>query len=281
MSGAPRGSHAAARRADATCSGAGFSDWRDYQRRPGNRHGLSHGTRPALGARPRPDRGGGQGRSPGNHRHRAPVSGQQGAADRAHRAAGAGEADRGNCLGRPAGRVRQGWHAHRHRAQAGRGDGDRAEQSVCADADGERLRHQHGCAAGRSAQADVAEGNAGGVHPASTRSRHATHDLRSGQGARARPYPRRPCHCPCQHRRRDCAHQGRAIPARGAHRAARPCLVPRYRAGAAGPRRRDFHAAERARSGSRDERRRLSAFRRAGTGHPRHAPKPADRARAG
>ena len=61
--------------------------------------------------------------------------------------------------------------------QARRGGRDRAEQSLRPDADGDRVRHQHGGAAGRAAEAAVAEGDAGGLHPPSARSRHAPHHL--------------------------------------------------------------------------------------------------------
>ena len=50
-----------------------------------------------------------------HHRHRDPVPGEQGAADREDRRAGAREEDRGHL--RPARRVRPRRHAHRHRAQ--------------------------------------------------------------------------------------------------------------------------------------------------------------------
>ena len=55
----------------------------------------------------------------GHHHHRAAVPGEQGAADRAHRRAGAREDHRGH-RAMPARRVRQGRHARRHRAQARR-----------------------------------------------------------------------------------------------------------------------------------------------------------------
>ena len=80
---------------------------------------------------------------------------------------------------RPARRVRQGRHARGHRAQARRGARDRAQQPVRADADGDGVRHQHGGAAGRAAEADVAEGDARGLHPPSARGGHPPHHLRS------------------------------------------------------------------------------------------------------
>ena len=86
-----------------------------------------------------------QGRAPGHHRHRAAVPGEQGAAHRAHRRPGARQEHRRHL--RAARRVRQGRHARRHRAEARRSRGHRAQQPVRADADGNRVRHQHGGAA--------------------------------------------------------------------------------------------------------------------------------------
>ena len=82
-----------------------------------------------------------------------PYPGEQGAAARAHRRAGAREGHRRHRERRPARRVRQGRHARRHRAQARRGRRHRAEQPVQAHADGVGVRHQHGRAAGRPAEA--------------------------------------------------------------------------------------------------------------------------------
>ena len=58
-------------------------------------------------------------------------------------------------------------------------DRDRPQQPLRPDADGDGVRHQHGGAAGRAAEADVAEGDARGLHPPSARGGHPPHHLRS------------------------------------------------------------------------------------------------------
>ncbi len=125
------------------------------------------------------------------------------------------------------------------------------------------------------------EGDAGGVPPPSPRSHHPPHDLRSAQGARARPCARRSRGRARQHRRDHRAHQGIAVARRGARRAdgqalpagAVPKMLERVGASASRP---DGVAGEWGLQGEQ-----LRAQRRAGAGHPRHAPEPPHRAGAG
>ena len=79
--------------------------------------------------------------SAGDHRHRDPLPGEQGAADREDRRAGAREADRGDL--RPARRVRPRRHPHRHRGQARRGARGHPQPALQADPDAVDLRHHH------------------------------------------------------------------------------------------------------------------------------------------
>jgi hypothetical protein len=74
----------------------------------------------------------------------------------------------------------------------GEGRRRRAQQPVQPDADGIRVRRQHGGAAGRAAKAADAQGPDRGVPAPPARDRHAPHGLRAAQGARTRPHPRRP-----------------------------------------------------------------------------------------
>ncbi len=70
--------------------GPDFPTCRHDQRRAGNRDGVSHRPRAALDSRAHAHRRDRQERrSPGDHRHRAAVPGEQGAAARAHRRPGA------------------------------------------------------------------------------------------------------------------------------------------------------------------------------------------------
>ena len=82
------GSHAAR-------AGPGLPHRRHHQWRDRDRHGLSHRPRPPVDPRAHAFRGRGQGRrTPGHHRHRAAVPGEQGAPARAHRRAGAQQGNR-------------------------------------------------------------------------------------------------------------------------------------------------------------------------------------------
>ena len=125
----------------------------------------------------------------------------------------------------------------------------------------------------------VAQGDARGVPAPPPRGRHAPHDLRSAQGARARAHPRRPGGRAREHRRGDRADQDLADAGRSAGR--RCCA----RTGSRAPCRRCWRAP--ATSATRPEDlaeefglrgRRLPAVRRPGAGDPRHAPAPPDRA---
>ena len=99
-----------------------------------------------------------EGRPLVDRHHRDSLSGQQGAADRAHRRPGAREDHRGH-LRHPR-RVRSRRHAHRHRPEARRGRRGRPQQPLQAHAAAEQLRHHHagdrrrppeGAVAGRAA----------------------------------------------------------------------------------------------------------------------------------
>ena len=117
------------------------------------------------------DRDAAQG-SRGDHRHRDPLSGQQGDADRKNRRAGAREEDRRHL--RPARRIRSRRHAHRHRAEARSGRRRRAQPALALHPDAGELRRQHDRAQRRQAgDADAARHadrlprfSRGGRHPA-------------------------------------------------------------------------------------------------------------------
>ncbi len=103
------------RRPDGVHPRPGLPDRRHHQRRRRHPCGVSHRPWPGADARTRRDRSRRQ-RSRSDRRHRDPVPGQQGAADREDRRAGQGKEARRHQ--RTARRVRQGRHAHLHRDQA-------------------------------------------------------------------------------------------------------------------------------------------------------------------
>ena len=129
--------------------------------------------------------------------------------------------------------------------------GDRAQQPLRADADGDGVRHQHGRAAGRAAEADVAEGDAGCLHPASARDRHPAHDLRSRARRASVPTSSKasPSRWPTSTRSSRSSRPRRRRPRRATALLARAWSAG-HRAAAAGARGRDLHAAERPRAPS-------------------------------
>ena len=156
----------------------------------------------------------------GDRRHRDPVPGQQGAADREDRRAGQGKEARRHQ--RAARRVRQGRHAHLHRGQARRVGRGGAQQPLPADADGVGVRHQHGGAGRRPPAVAQPQADPRSLRPPPPRSGHPPHHLRAAQGPRPRPHPRRPDGRARQHRRDDRADQDLGQPERGARTHARP-----------------------------------------------------------
>ena len=143
----------------------------------------------------------------GDHRHRDPVPGQQGAADREDRRAG---------------------HAKR-RSRASASCATSPTRTACASSSSSSAAKSaevvlnnlyHADAAGDRCSASTwsrsstaspkllePQGDARSVRAPPPRSRHAPHDLRSAQGARARAHPRRPDGRAGQHRRDDRADQ--------------------------------------------------------------------------
>ena len=163
--------------------GPRFSDRRHHQRRAGDRDGLPHRPRPAVGARP------------GEHsRKSARATGRRSVVTELPY-----QVNKARLIERIAQLVREklieGIAGDGLRDESDK-DGmrivielkrgevsrDRPQQPLCADADGDGVRHQHGGAAGRAAEADVAEGHARCLHPPPARGGHAPHDLRSRQG---------------------------------------------------------------------------------------------------
>ena len=90
------------------------------------------------------------------------------------------------------------------------------EPALQADADGDRVRRQHGRAARRPAEAAVAQGDAGRVPAPPPRGRDAPDDPRPAQGTRARAPARGPRGRAREHRRSHRTHQGLAVAAGGA-----------------------------------------------------------------
>ena len=254
-------------------------------------NGVKDGYRTGRGtrgdARQVPLRGHRQGPAPGHHRRRAALPGQQEDAAGAHGRAGAREEDRGH---QPhPGRVRQVRHAPGDRAQARRSARGGAQQPVQADAAAGHLRHEHGGADQRPAQAVQPEGPDRGLPGAPPRSGDAAHRVHPAQGARARPRARRPGRGAGQHRRVHRHHPQRAHAAGGQGRADGTALGQQTGARDAHPhprrRRRDQRRrlppgwpGERIRHG---QRRPVPPVRHAGPGNPADAPAAPDRPGAG
>ncbi len=187
------------RRADGDHPGARLPHRRHHPR-PGRRaRGLPHRPRPGGDARQVPLRGHRQGPAPGDHRRRDPLPGEQEEPARAHGRAGARE-EAGGHQPHP-GRVRQVGNARRHRAQARRGPRGRAQQPLQADPAAGLVRHQHGRADRRPAEALQPQGPDLDLPRAPARGRDPAHRVRPAQGARARPRARRPGRGAGQHRR--------------------------------------------------------------------------------
>ena len=96
------------------------------------------------------------------------------------------------------------------RAEARRGRRDRPEQPVQAHADAGDVRHEHGRARRRPAEAAEPEAVPRCVPAPPPRGGHAAHRLQPAQGARTRPRAGRPRRRAVQRGRGDRAHQGRA-----------------------------------------------------------------------
>ena len=140
------------------------------------RHPRRLHDRPRLDHHARQDRGRRDAQGPrGDHRHRDPLSGQQGDADRAHRRARAREARRGHL--RPARRVRSRRHAHRHRDQARRGRRRRAQPALALHRAAVELRRQHARAERRPAGAADADRHAARLRRFPRGSRHPAHQI--------------------------------------------------------------------------------------------------------
>ena len=140
------------RRTDRDHPGAGLPDRRHHLRRLGRARRLPHRPRPRGHARQDPLRRVRQGRRPHrDHRRRAAVPGQQEVAARAHRRERARQEARRHF--RHPRRVRQVGHARGHRTEARRSAGSGAEQPVQADPAAGHLRHEHGGAGQRPAEA--------------------------------------------------------------------------------------------------------------------------------
>jgi DNA gyrase subunit A len=135
-------------------------------------------------------RGARQGQSPGDHRRRDPLSGEQGEPAHPHRRAGAREEARGHL--RPARRVGQVRHARVIELKRGEVPGHRPQQPLQDDAAAGQLRHEHGRAGGQPAAAAQPEAVPRVLPVAPARGRGAAHALRARQGARARAHPGRP-----------------------------------------------------------------------------------------
>ena len=145
-----------------------------------------------------------------DRRHRDPVPGQQRAAAREHRRAGARQEARGDQ--RPAERERPRRHAHRDRAEARRDPARRAQPALQAHAAADDVRRDHARARARpddaaaGAEDHAAQGSARALHHAPPRSHRAPRAVRARQGARARAHPRGTQDRRRQHRRGDQDH---------------------------------------------------------------------------
>ena len=211
--GAARQSRHQHRRADRDHPGAGFPHGRHHLRPRRRAPGLPHRPRPRDHARAHPFRGHGKGQPPGDHRRRAALPGQQEEPARAHRRAGEREEARRHQ--RNPRRVRQVGHARGVRTEARRAARSGAQQPVQADPAAGHLRHQHGGAGRRPAAPAEPEADARCVPRAPARGGDAAHRVRTAQGARARPHPRRPGGGAVQRRRDHRADQAVADAARG------------------------------------------------------------------
>jgi hypothetical protein len=234
-----------------------------------------------------PLRGHRQGPAPVHHRRRAALPGQQKDAAGAHGRAGAREKNRRH---QPhPGRERQVRHAPGHRAQARRSARSGAEQPVQADPAAGHLRHQHGGAGQRPAQAVQPEGPDPGLPVAPPRSGDAPHGVHAAQSARTRPRAGRPGSGPGQHRRLHRHHPQRAHAAGGQGRTDAAPLGQQPGARNAHPHARRRRCGQcrrlpprRPRKGLRHgQRRPVPALGNPGPGNPADAPAAPDRPGAG
>jgi DNA gyrase subunit A len=150
----------------------------------GVREGYRTGRGRVVMRRQVPLRGHRQGPAPGDHRRRDPLPGEQEEPARADGRAGARE-EAGGHQPHP-GRVRQVGHARGDRAQARRGARGRAQQPLQADAAAGLVRHQHGRADRRPAEALQPQGPDLDLPRAPARGRDAAHRCYALRKARER-----------------------------------------------------------------------------------------------
>ena len=158
-----------------------------------------------------------QGRPPGHHRHRAAVPGEQGAAASS---ASPTWCARSRSKASPSLRDESDKDGMRVVIELKRGEvaevvlNNLYAQTPLETVFGINMVALHR----RPAEAARPQGDARGLPAAPPRSRHAPHDFRPAQGARARAHPRRPGGRARQHRRGHRAHQGVADAGRSARR---------------------------------------------------------------
>ena len=148
-------------------------------------------ARPRPGRHARAGRVRGDARRPhGDHRHRAPVPGEQGDAAREDRGPRQGQEDRRHRG--PARRVRPRRDADLRRDQARREPAQGAEQPVQAHRDADGVQPQHARPGRRPAPDAAAQERAPPLHRPPPRDRPPAHGVRPREGARPRPHPRGP-----------------------------------------------------------------------------------------
>ncbi len=212
----PRAARAARPRdrgADQADAGARFPDRRADLRARRRARGLPHRARPRRHPRAHALRGHRRRPAPGDHRRRAALPGEQAGAAGEDRRVRAREAHRGH-LRHPR-RVGQVRHARGDRAEARRAPRGGPEQPLQADPAAGQLRHQHGRAARRPAEAAQPQADARRVPRAPARGGDPAHRLRPAQGAREGAPAGGPRGRAVERRRDHRAHQGGAHPGRG------------------------------------------------------------------
>ncbi len=194
------------RRIDGDHSRSRFSDRGNHLWPGGCPRRLPHRPRPRCDTRTHAHRGDRQGRSPGDHRRRDPVPGEQGESAHPDRRARPREETRGHF--RPARRVGQVRHARGDRVEARRGDGDHPEQPVQAHTIAGQLRDEHGRAGRRPAAHPQSQAVPRILPHPPARSGRAPHALRVAARARTRTHSRRPGRRLVERRRDHRADQG-------------------------------------------------------------------------
>ena len=202
----------AAREADGGAARARLPDRRHH---PRPRRASARPTPPAAApsrCAPAPRSRTQQGRPPGHHHHRDPVPGEQGAADRAHRRAGAREDDRGHH--RPARRVGPRRHPGRGRAASAARSPEVILNSLYKLTP---MQISFGinmlAIVDNQPQTLGAQGAAAPLPRPPQDGGRPPHPLRPAQGRGARPHPRR-------------HPQGARPPRRGDHHASAPAATP-------------------------------------------------------